>query len=104
MTLENWVKIEPGTSTRLHLVDHRMVERTITDPLWGVEKTVRTLMFRVDKQDGKPVEKSLSVLSDRLLQDLSPYLEGRAYAAYDWVVSKGPGKFDPPRATRMPMR
>ena len=97
MTLGNWVMLEPGTRTRIHLVDHQIVERKITDPFWKVEKTVRTLMFRVDRQDGAKVEKSLSITSERLASEFAPYLEGKAYVNYEWVLEKGPGKLDPPR-------
>ena len=97
MALGNWVMLEPGTRTRVHLVDHQLAERRITDPFWKVEKTVRTLLFRVDRQDGAPVEKSLSVTSERLASEFLPYLEGKAYTLYDWVLEKGPSKTDAPR-------
>jgi hypothetical protein len=74
-----------------------MVKRTITDPFWKVEKEINTLVFRVDRQDGAPVEKSLSVTSERLASEFLPYLEGKAYTLYDWVLEKGPSKMDAPR-------
>lgn len=104
MTLDNWVRLEPGVRTRLHFKDHRISEREITDPYWKTARTVRSLLFLVDRQDGAPVDKTLSVTSERLASEFEPYLEGKAYTLYDWVLEKGPDKMTPPRiAQRIPL-
>jgi len=98
MVLEvNWVVLKPGVEKRLRLRDHAFVDRVLTDPVWKEPKTVRTLMFRVSMEDGVPVDKVWSVVSGKLAQELSGYLEGRRYRDYEFVVVKDAPGFVPPR-------
>lgn len=104
MSLDNWVKLELGTRKRLHFTDHRYAEREITDPFWKTPRTVRSLLFRVDREDGVLVDKTLSITSERLASEFEPYLADRSYTLYEWVLAKGLNKMDPPRiAERRPL-
>lgn len=96
LPMANWVVLTPGVPVRLHFKDHRFVERVITDAIFGVPKRVRTLMFLVDEEGGRPVEKSFSVVSGKLADDLSGYLEGARYRAYRFTIVKdAPGTVAP---------
>ena len=95
--LENWVKLKPGEPKTLHFSDHAFVERVITDPILKKPKKVVSLVFLVDEEDGRPVEKSFSVLSERLMNELAPYLEGKRYRYYNFTFLKPEHPFAPPR-------
>ena len=94
--LENWVKLEPCKPKRLHFADHAIVERVITDPILKRPKKVRSLVFLVDEEDGRPVEKSFSVVSEKLFQELSAYLPGKRYTRYVFVIHKPAHKYAAP--------
>jgi len=87
-TLENFVKLTPGIPKRLHLKDHTFVTRRIKDPATGFEKEVRTLVFAVDWEDGRPVEKTFSVIQEKLASQLATYLEGKRYRDFIFTITK----------------
>jgi len=97
MSLENWVKLELGTEVRMHFKDYRITSREITDPFWKTERTVQSLLFLVDREDGKPVDKMFSIISERLAQEFQPYLEDGSYRNYEWTIAKGLNVMVPPR-------
>lgn len=88
MVLENYVKLTPGVPKRLHFTDHALVTKTLTDPLLGRSKEVRSLEFLVDSEDGVKVDKSFSVVSEKLAATLEPWLGGKRYLAYEFVITK----------------
>jgi len=92
----NWVMLKPGVPVRMHFIDHVAVPREITDPYFGVPRTVQSLVFRVDRQDGVEVERAFSILSDKLKNDLSGYLVDKRYRGYEFIIVKpGPGTVAP---------
>ena len=97
MAIENFVRLRPGVPVALHFRDHAIVDRVITDPTFGVKRTVKGLLFLVDEQDGGPVDKTFSILSDRLAGDFSGDLEGKAYRGYIYVIVKDAPGTVPPR-------
>ncbi len=97
MSLGNWVILKPGVEVKLHFREYRKTPREIMDPFWKVERTVQSLLFLVDREDGKPVDKSFSVISDRLAQEFQPYLEDGSYKLYEWTIVKGDNIMVPPR-------
>ena len=97
MALDNWVKLEPGKEVKLHFKDYRITSREIEDPFWKTERTVRSLLFLVDREDGKPVDKMFSVISERLAEEFQPYLEDGTYRLYEWALVKGLNIMVPPR-------
>jgi len=97
MPMANWVVLKPGVPVRLHFKAHRVVERTITDPIFGVPKVVRSLMFLVDRENGAAVDKTLSVVSGKLADELSGYLEGERYKGYTFTIVKDAPGTVPPR-------
>jgi len=94
---ENWVVLKPGVPTRLHFVDHVVMPRVITDPFFKVPREVVSWVFRVDREDGKPVDKIFSVLSDRLKGELAGYIEGKRYREYEFTLLKEAPGTVPPR-------
>lgn len=94
--VSNWIILEPGVPKRLHFFAHGRVQRQIRDAITGVEKMVDSLYFNVDFEDGKPVSKSYSVVSQRLAAELAPYLPGKRYEHFAFTIVKGaPGMVAP---------
>jgi hypothetical protein len=102
--ISNWVKLTPGVPTRLHFTDHAIKPVPITDPITKYTKTVESLQMQVDKQDGSPVSKTFSVLSERLAGELGPYLPDKRYTRFEFVIVKdGPGPTPPRIAQAIPL-
>ena len=97
MSLGNWVILKPGVEVKLHFREYRITPRQIKDPFWKVDRQVNSLLFLVDREDGKPVDKMFSVISDRLAQEFEPYLEDGSYKLYEWTIVKGDNIMVPPR-------
>jgi len=95
--VENWVVLSPGVPKRLHFTEHKVADRVITDPIFGRPKTVSSLLFLVDEEDGRAVNKTFSVVSEKLVGDLSGYLEGNRYRAYRFTIVKDAPGTVPPR-------
>ena len=80
--------------------EYRITSRQITDPFFGTSRKVNSLLFMVDQVDGKPVDKTFSVVSEKLAMEFEPYLEDGSYKRYTWCLTKDPGEFTPPRVAR----
>lgn len=100
MTLENWVKLPIGKVVCMHFREYRVLPRQITDPIFEVPRTVESLVFLVDQVDGKPVDKTFSVVSEKLAQEFEPYLEDESYRNYVWCLVKDAAGFVPPRVAK----
>jgi hypothetical protein len=93
---ENFVRLVPGVQKRLHFFDHAWESRVITDPTFKTPKTVRSLTFRVDFEDGLKVDKTFSVISSRLAGELESYLPDRRYQHFAFTFLKdAPGTVAP---------
>ena len=97
MTLENWVKLPIGKVVCMHFREYRVTSRQITDPMFNVPRTVQSLVFLVDRVDGKPVDKTFSVVSEKLAQEFEPYLEDGSFRDYEWCLVKDAAGFVAPR-------
>jgi len=95
--ISNWVVLVPGVRVRLHFKDHRVVKRTITDPVRNVPAERESLIFYVDRKDGLPVDLTFSVMSQKLAAEFAGYLEGKKYLGYEFVVVKDAAGFVAPR-------
>jgi len=100
VTLENWVKLPVGKVVCMHFREYRVTPRQITDPMFGVPRTVTSLVFLVDRVDGAPVDKTFSVVSERLAQEFEPYLEDGSYRNYVWCLVKDAAGFTAPRVAK----
>jgi len=97
LSLENWVKLPVGKVVCMHFADYRVTSRQITDPMFNVPRTVWSLVFLVDRVNGEPVDKTFSVVSEKLAQEFQPYLEDGSYKSYTWCLTKDAAGFTPPR-------
>ena len=86
--LGNYVRLEEGVTKRLHFYDHVFSEREIRDPVLGRPKRVRTLVFYVDEEDGRRVDKVFSVIQEKLAAALYPYLAGKRYTGFTFAITK----------------
>jgi len=87
MVLQNYVILEPGVPARLHFTDHRIMTKTITDPITGEGVIRRTLVFDVDELNGEKVAAQYSIMSEKHASQFEPYLEDKSYRDYDFVIT-----------------
>jgi hypothetical protein len=68
MTLENYVKLVRNIEKVLRIKEgsFRIEARTITDPSTKIQKTVHAAAMDVYEEDGVPVTKTFSTLSEKL--------------------------------------
>ena len=97
VVLDNWVKLPVGKRVCMHFSQYRIVSRQITDPYFGTPRTVSSLLFMVDRVDGEPVDKTFSVVSEKLADEFEPYLEDGSYRDYTWCLVKDGDGFIAPR-------
>ena len=97
VSLENWVKLPIGKTVCMHFREYRVTSRQITDPMFNVPRTVQSLVFLVDSVDGVAVDKTFSVVSEKLAQEFEPYLEDGSFRDYTWCLVKDAAGFVPPR-------
>ena len=97
MALDNWVKLPVGKVVCMHFKEYRVTSRQITDPYFGTPRTVQSLLFLVDRVDGEPVDKTFSVVSEKLADEFRPYLEDGSFRDYVWCLVKDAAGFVPPR-------
>jgi len=88
MVLANYVKLTPDVPKLLHFIDHAITEKTIMDPLLKRPKTVRSLVFFVDEEDGAMVTKTFSIISEKLAARLWPYVEEKKYVNYNFRITQ----------------
>lgn len=100
MVLDNWVKLPIGKVVCMHYKDYRVTERQITDPMFNIARTVTSLVFLVDRVDGVSVDKTFSVVSEKLSDEFEPYLEDGSYKNYVWCLVKDAAGFVPPRIAK----
>jgi hypothetical protein len=86
--LANYVELQRDVPTRLHFTDHYYVERLIADKELKREKTVRSLVMWVDRLNNEPCARTLSILSRKLASEIEPYLEGRRFRDFDFIITK----------------
>ena len=87
MPLGNWVILEPGKPDRMHFTDHVIEPIPITDKTTGLPTTRNRLALDVDRWNGAPATAKFSTLAEKLYRKLEPYLAGRAYRDYDFVIT-----------------
>jgi len=68
--LSNYVRLTPGVKKKLVLKDPIIEEITIPDPITKRPKPLRRLRFTVIEEDGMPVTKYFTTLSEKLAQML----------------------------------
>ena len=95
--ISNYVMLSPGVMVKLHFSDHRILKRTITDPVRGIPVERESLLFYVDKVNGGKVDVMYSILSQKHAAEFAGYLEGVRYKAYEFVVVKDAAGTVPPR-------
>jgi len=80
--------------------EYRVTSRQITDPMFGIPRTVESLVFLVSHVDGVEVDKTFSVVSEKLAQEFESYLEDGTYKNYEWCLVKDGVGFVPPRIAK----
>lgn len=85
--LENFVKLEPEVPTTMHFTKGLIVDKTITDPLTGVVKAARSLQFTVDRLGARKVDMTFGTLSEKLAEQLYPYVKDGTLLKYDFTIT-----------------
>ena len=88
MPLGNIVMLKPDNPERMHFFDHRIETRTITDPVTRQPKLSNVLVMLVDRLDGAVVNAQFSTLAETLYAKLEPYLTGKLYQQYEFIVTQ----------------
>jgi len=102
--IRNFVVLAPGRPVRLHFIDHRVFKRVITDPIRLVPVERESLTFYVDREDGAPVSRVYSIISQKHAAEFAGYLPGKTYTRYEFVVIKDAAGTVPPRiASAIPL-
>ena len=86
--LDNVVRLEDGVPKRLHFTAWSVGDREITDPLTRLVKRVSVLQLVVDREDARPVAKTLGVTSEALAAQLRPYLDAGAISLYEITITR----------------
>jgi len=86
--LMNYIRLIPGIPKRMHFTDDYKVERTIADGETGKPKTIQSRVYWCDEEDGEPVAKTFSILSQKLDAHLEPFLPDKEYTRYDFIITE----------------
>ena len=86
--LMNFIALQEGIPTRMHFSDLYRVQRMIQDRELGVEKEVDSRVFFVDRLDGRPAGRTFSILSQKLWAQLEPFIPGRRFMEYEFIITK----------------
>ncbi|MEM1669095.1 MAG: hypothetical protein QXV81_08135 [Ignisphaera sp.] len=90
--LSNYVKLTPGVRKKLVLTNPVIEETVIPDRVTGGTKTVRRLRFDVLEEDGVPVKKYFTTLSEKLAQMLMTIWSKRSGETICvYIVERGVG-------------
>lgn len=87
MVLQNYIILQDGVPARLHFRDHAIVRKTITDPSTLQPASRNTLVFDVDRLDGREVDAQLSIMAEKFATLFEPYLEDKSYVDYEFIVT-----------------
>jgi len=94
MVLDNYVKLVTDVETVLRIREgsFRYEPRTVTDPKSKLAKTVRAAVLDVTEENGRPVTKTFSTLSDKLATTLNTMaLNGDLYRYRVGITRVGEG-------------
>ena len=86
--LMNYIALVPGVPTRMHFTDDYWVDREIADKETGKPKAIKSLVFWVDELEGEDVARTFSILSQKLAAHFEPFLKGKEYTPYDFIVTQ----------------
>ena len=86
--LMNYVALVPGVPTRIHFTDDYEIVRTIADKETGKPKPIKSLVFWVDELDGVDAARTFSILSEKLRAHFEPFLPGKEYTHYDFIITQ----------------
>ena len=84
----------------MHFKEYSVASREITDPFFKTARTVKSLLFLVDQVDGKPVDQTFSVVSEKLASEFEPYLADGSYRDYVWCLVKDEAGWTAPRVAK----
>jgi len=86
--LMNYVALVAGVPTRMHFTDDYYVDREIADRETGKPKRIKSLVFWVDELNGEDTARTFSVLSQKLAAHFEPFLPGKRYEGYDFIITQ----------------
>jgi hypothetical protein len=88
MVEENFIKLERDVPKRLKFSEHAVTTRQVKDPDTGLTKNVSVLTFTVIEEDGVPVLKPFSAISQKLRMQFEPLLESKAYLGHTFTITE----------------
>ena len=75
--LQNTIILENGIPARVHITDHHLERRTITEPTTGRPVVRNTLVLDVDTLDGRPAQAVLTTMAEKLAGELLEASQGQ---------------------------
>jgi len=88
MVLMNYIALVPGEPAKMHFTDDYYMERHIYERETGKDKRVRSLVLWCDELNGEPAAKTFSILSEKLAAHITPFLPGKRYLNYDFIITQ----------------
>ena len=88
MTFMNYVELLEDKPVTMHFTDWSDVTREIMDPVFNRLKPVEGISLWVDLLDGQPSARTLNIISQKLIKQLTPYRAHDKYANYLFTITK----------------
>ncbi len=86
--IENYITFSEGVPKLLRFADYQVMDKQINDPTTKNTRPVKSLHMTVTEEDGRPVQKELSILSEKFAALLEPYILGGSYKAKLFKVTR----------------
>ncbi len=86
--LQNYVVLETGKPASMHFYGHEVVTKDIFDKSVGGILPKRALVMFVDELNGVGTKALFSTLSDKLANQLKPYIDDKSYPKFTFLITK----------------
>jgi hypothetical protein len=93
----NYVKLKPGDTVTMRFDGAVYTTRAVQDPILKFSKDVSTLVMHVSELAGQPANTIFSIISEKLQQEMRPYVDREKYKRYRFTITRGTGAYDAPR-------
>ena len=93
----NYVRLKAGDTISMVFDHYNRISPSIKDPVLGFNKTVNALVFHVKELNGQPADTVYSIVSEKLQQEMLPYLDMDRYKRYRFTMTREAGEYSSPR-------
>ena len=93
----NYVKLKAGDTVVMKFDNFTRHAPSVRDPVLGFNKTVNALVMHVSELNGQPADTIFSIVSEKLQQEMLPYLDQERYKRYRFTMTREAGDYSSPR-------